>query len=83
MNWVSRAWQSVFEEVIRRSFILRGITAEIDGSENDQMFSCVPRVLVEEVGQEEQDEEENEENDENESPENCVDGDDFDPFSDL
>ena len=73
---------TVSEEVIRRSFTLCGITAEIDGSENDQMFSRVPRVLAEDVEQEEQDMED-EENDENESPENYVDGDDFDPFGDL
>ena len=46
----------------------------IHGSENDQMFSHVPRMFVEqEQEQEEQDKEENEEeNDENESPENYV-----------
>ena len=80
INWVSRAWQNVAEEVISQSFTLCGITAEIDGSENDLIFSHVPQVLAEEVEEEMTDEET--EDDENESPESFV-GDDLDPFSDL
>ena len=57
INWVSRAWQAVAEEVISRSFTLCGITAEIDGSENDLIFSHVPQVLAEEVEEEMTDEE--------------------------
>ena len=78
LTWVSRSWQGIPEEVIRQSFILCGITADINGGQDRQMFSHVPQVLVEEVEEEEEDGE-----DENESPDSFVEGDDFDPFGDL
>ena len=78
LTWVSRAWRDVSEEVIRHSFILCGITADVTGAEDEQMFSHVPRVMAGEVEEEEEEDEE-----ENESPDICVEGDDFDPFSDL
>ena len=78
---MSRAWQDVSDEVISRSFTLCGITAAIDGSENEQMFSHVPQVMAEEI---EEDLTESEESDDesDESPDTFV-GDDLDPFCDL
>jgi hypothetical protein len=34
INWISRAWQSVSEEVIVRSFKATGISSALDGSED-------------------------------------------------
>ena len=53
-----------------------GITTAIDGSQNEKMFNHIPRVLAEEIEEEEDDSE-------SESPEDFVEGDDFDPFEDL
>ena len=73
---VSKAWESVSENIIRESFVICGITTAIDGSQNEKIFNHIPRVLAEEIEEEEDDSE-------NESPEDFVEGDDFDPFEDL
>lgn len=52
INWVSDAWNSIKAETIQESFVLCGITAAVDGSENNKMFSHVPRVVLEDRGDE-------------------------------
>ena len=44
INWVSAAWDSIKSDTIKDSFLLCGITAAVDGSDNSKMFSHVPRV---------------------------------------
>ena len=47
INWVSDAWNSIKAETIQESFVLCGITAAV--SENNKMFSHIPRVVLEET----------------------------------
>ena len=88
INWVSDAWNSIKAEMIQESFVLCGITAAVDGSENKMMFSHVPRVVQEESDEEpsEDDVEEDESPDQHKSAEpdegdeEMVSGDDFEGF---
>ena len=62
-------------EITRDSFILCVITADVAGCENDKMFSHIPRVIAEEVSNEDDDDD-----DANDNPDDMVAGDGFDPF---
>ena len=57
LAWVSKAWESVSENIICEFFVICGITTAIDGSQNEKMFNHIPRVLAEEI---EEDDSENE-----------------------
>ena len=39
MQWVKEAWQAVTPDVVRRSFKKCGITNNMDGTEDDQLFN--------------------------------------------
>lgn len=87
LKWVSKAWDGVDEAVIRQSFILCGITAAADGSDNSDMFSHVPRVVAEEVSEDEEESGEEDGDGEgeagNDNDDDFIEGDDFDPFEDM
>ena len=88
INWVSDAWNSIKAEMIQEPFVLCGITAAVDCSENKMTFSHVPRVVLEESDEEpsEDNVEEDESPDQHESAEpdegdeEMVSGDDFEGF---
>ena len=44
IDWVSTAWADIPQSIIEESFILCGITADVDGTDNDRMFCHVPKV---------------------------------------
>ena len=69
---MSKAWDGIAEDVIRQSFILCGITAAMDGSEDSNMCSHVPRDLADEVTIPEEDEEEEESRQGEEEEENMM-----------
>ena len=82
INWVSKAWESVKMETIVESFLLCGITPQVDGSENHKMFSHVPHVIVEqmeETGMEDGDDDVSDKESDSDD-DGMVTGDDFDGF---
>ena len=46
IDWVSAAWAGIPAEMIKESFVLCGITADINGADNEKMFSHVPQVVA-------------------------------------
>ena len=49
IDWVSAAWDAVSSDTIASSFVLCGITAAADGSDDDRMFRHIPGLLAEGV----------------------------------
>ena len=47
MNWVSKAWYSIKQETLVRSFLVCGISNALDGSEDDFTSDDVPFTGVE------------------------------------
>ena len=77
INWVSAAWDSIKAEAIQESFLLCGITAAVDGSENDKMF---PRVALEEISDEKPSDEDVDDIESSDEDNGMVSGDEFEGF---
>ncbi len=45
INWISRAWEAVTNEVIIRSFKATGITNNLDGSEDELLTENMAAAL--------------------------------------
>eukprot|EP00731_Ephydatia_muelleri_P018609 Em0011g649a len=86
INWISAAWDNIKAESIIETFMRCGITAAADGSDDEKMFSHIPRVIVEEDLQEGEDAIENDDDVDEDTAEydndddGMVTGDDFDQF---
>ena len=74
---MSAAWDSIKSGTIQESFLLCGITAAVDGSENAKMFSHVPCVALEENSDEEPSYQEADNDESSAEDKGMVPGDDF------
>ena len=74
INWVSKAWESINQETLTRSFLVFGISNAIDGSEDDLVSDDLPSVEMEAEG-------EGSDGEEAEADDEDADVDELDPFS--
>ena len=77
INWVSAAWDSIKQDTIIRSFLVCGISNDLDGTEDDLASSDIPDVDTNTEPSEEDCEVDVEE------AEDGDDADDMDPFSET
>ena len=52
LNWISRAWESIDEEIIIRAFLYCGISNKLDGSEDDLASDKIPSLDEDNLGEE-------------------------------
>ena len=45
LDWVSKAWQEIGEDIIVKSFKRCGISNTLDGSEDDQIRNEIPKDM--------------------------------------
>lgn len=83
IDWVSAAWESINPQTNVQSFLLCGISAHIDGSNNDKMFKHIPHVLpavVEDTDNSDHEEEEVDGSEHDDADDGMITRDDFDGF---
>ena len=74
INWVSKAWESIKQETLTRSFLMCGISNALDSSEDDLVSDDLPSVEMEAEG-------EGSDGEEAEADGEDADVDELDPFS--
>lgn len=57
IDWISAAWDDIPVDIIKNSFVLCGITADIAGADDDKLFSHVPKVVASELDDSDDDDE--------------------------
>ena len=48
MSWVKLAWDEISEELIAKSFVVTGISAALDGSQDDMIAQYEPEASSDE-----------------------------------